>query len=194
MALFKRCQVSFLLGCQNDDIYRVRMPNTLETPKAELPVLIFFNPKCAAFYCSIFTWYSLKRCKQMFLIFCVTLVISVCSVSAPIQGKSQKLAVQAFFTFMGTLGQTTLCTKAIIKSKCCVQLLLLSTYSQADCFYLVPLDKRTKHPFSQSTQLQIGTLESLSPHFIHRLLLALYHNGAASVKQWIINLELRCLQ
>lgn len=108
---------------------------------------------------------------------------NVCSVSAPIQGKSQKLAVQAFFTFMGTLGQTTLCTKAIIKSKCCVQLLLLSTYSQADCFYLVPLDKRTKHPFSQSTQLQVGTLESLSPHFIHRLLLALYHNGAASVKQ-----------
>lgn len=95
----------------------------------------------------------------------------------------ESVAVQAFFTFMGTLGQTTLCTKAIIKSKCCVQLLLLSTYSQADCFYLVPLDKRTKHPFSQSTQLQIGTLESLSPHFIHRLLLALYHNGAASVKQ-----------
>lgn len=39
MALFKRCQVSFFLGCQKDDIYRVWMLNTYEILKVELQLI-----------------------------------------------------------------------------------------------------------------------------------------------------------
>lgn len=37
---FKRCQVTFFHGCQNDDIYRVWMLNTLETLKVKLQFMI----------------------------------------------------------------------------------------------------------------------------------------------------------
>lgn len=42
MALFKRSQATFFLGCQNDDIYRVWMLNTFEILKVELQGNDFF--------------------------------------------------------------------------------------------------------------------------------------------------------
>lgn len=53
--------------------------------------------------------------------------------------------------------------------------------------------KHTEHSLSQSSQLHVGTLESISPVLVKWMLLAMDHNGAAPAKHLLIMLLLLLL-